>query len=47
MALGSSFPETGGKNQCSIHWDLVADMKNQSEIYADDEIFYKNGKFII
>ena len=47
MALGSAFPETGGKNECAIHWDLVADMKTQSEIYADNELFYKNGKFII
>jgi aminopeptidase len=47
MALGSAFPETGGKNECAIHWDLVADMKTQSEIYADNELFYKKGKFII
>ncbi len=47
MALGAAFPETGGKNECAVHWDLIADMKNQSEIYADNELFYKNGKFII
>lgn len=47
MALGFAFPETGGKNECAVHWDLIADMKNQSEIYADNELFYKNGKFII
>lgn len=47
MALGASYPETGGKNECAVHWDLIADMKNESEIYADSELIYKNGKFVI
>jgi len=47
MALGASYPETGGKNECSIHWDLLADMSNGGEIYADGELVYKNGEFII
>jgi len=47
MALGASYPETGGINESSIHWDLLADMKDGGEIYADEELIYKNGKFII
>ncbi len=47
MALGASYPETGGKNESPIHWDLLADMKNGGRIYADDELIYKNGEFLI
>jgi aminopeptidase len=36
--------ETGGKNQSSIHWDLLKDMKT-GEIYADNELVYQKGKF--
>lgn len=46
MALGAAYPETGGKNESAIHWDLLADM-NDGQILADDEIIYKNGKFIV
>ena len=47
LAIGRSLPESGGVNKSSIHWDMVCDMKDGGEIYADDELIYKNGKFII
>jgi aminopeptidase len=47
MALGNSYPESGGKNESAIHWDLLKDMKKDGEICADDKLFYKNGKFLI
>lgn len=47
MALGASYPEAGGKNVSGLHWDLIKNMKNGSEIYADDVLIYKNGKFVI
>lgn len=47
MAVGSSYPETGGKNVSGLHWDLIKNMKNGSEIYADDKLIYKDGKFLI
>ena len=46
MALGQSYLQAGGKNQSSIHWDLITDMTNGGAIYADDEKIYENGKFI-
>ena len=46
MAIGQSYLQAGGKNQSAIHWDMIADMKNGGEIYADDEKIYENGKFI-
>jgi aminopeptidase len=47
MALGASYPESGGLNKSGIHWDILKDMKKDGEIYADKELFYKNGKFLI
>jgi len=47
MAVGASYPETGGKNESSIHWDLLADMSKDGEIFADGEKIYENGHFII
>ena len=46
LALGRSIPISGGKNQSSIHWDLLKDMKH-GEIHADRELIYENGKFMI
>lgn len=46
-ALGNGFEEAGGKNESAIHWDLLADMTKDGKIFADDELFYKNGKFLM
>jgi len=46
IALGDSYPESGGLNKSAIHWDILKDMKKGGEIYADRELFYKNGKFL-
>lgn len=46
MALGDSMPEAGGKNKSNIHWDMLCDMREEGRIYADGELFYKNGNFI-
>ena len=47
MALGASIPESGGVNKAAIHWDILKDMKKDGEIYAENRLFYKNGKFLI
>src|SRR6056297_1049413 len=47
LALGRSYPETGGENISTIHWDMLCDMKDGGEIYADGELIYRDGKFII
>jgi len=46
MALGQSYFQTGGKNQSAIHWDMIGNMVNGGQIFADDELIYENGKFI-
>ena len=34
-------------NESAIHWDMIADMKDGGKIYADGELIYENGHFII
>ena len=47
LAVGASIPESGGVNKSGIHWDLVCDLKKNSEIVADGKVIYRNGKFTI
>lgn len=47
LALGASFPATGGMNQSIIHWDMVYDLRTGSEIRVDGELFCKDGCFTI
>lgn len=46
MALGSSYLESGGKNHSAIHWDMICDLRHQSEIRVDGELFYRDGQFV-
>ncbi|HXX39096.1 MAG TPA: aminopeptidase [bacterium] len=47
MALGAAYPETGGKNNSGLHWDMILDLRgNGAEVYADGEIVYRNGRFL-
>ncbi len=47
MAIGQSYLQTGGKNQSSIHWDMISDMTKGGEIWADGQKIYENGRFLV
>jgi aminopeptidase len=47
MAVGAGYPETGSANQSSVHWDFICDMRTDSQVLVDGELFYKNGEFQI
>jgi len=47
MAVGQSYIMTGGKNTSSVHWDLIADMTKGGKIFADEQLIYQNGQFLI
>jgi aminopeptidase len=47
LALGNGYPEAGGRNKSSLHWDLITDARSQTEMHADGTLFYKDGKFVI
>jgi aminopeptidase len=47
LAIGAAGdPQSGSKNESAIHWDMLKDMKNGGEIYADGDLIYKNGSFL-
>ncbi len=46
LALGASYPESGGTNRSALHWDLVCDLRSGSEVYADGELVYRDGRFL-
>ena len=46
FAVGASYPETRGKNESGIHWDMLCDM-SESEITVDGDLFYKDGKTVV
>ena len=33
-------------NQSGIHWDLICDLRDDSEILVDHELAYHPGKFV-
>lgn len=47
MAVGMSYPESGGVNQSQVHWDMVCDMRNGGKLFADGNLIYENGVFTI
>ncbi|HYL43604.1 MAG TPA: aminopeptidase, partial [Ktedonobacteraceae bacterium] len=47
LALGASIPQTRGVNQSVLHWDMVCDLRNGSEIHVDDQLFCKDGRFVV
>ncbi len=46
IALGAGYPDTGSKNVSTIHWDMICDMRTDSTIHVDGELFYKDGQFV-
>jgi aminopeptidase len=46
MAIGQSYPQCGGKNESSVHWDMIADMTKGGQIFADEQLIYENGYFL-
>ncbi len=45
LALGRSYPETGGKNRSALHWDLICDLRRGGRLSADGETLMEDGRF--
>ena len=45
LALGRSYPETGGLNESAVHWDLICDLRNGGCLTADGEVVQEGGAF--
>jgi aminopeptidase len=46
LALGRSYPETGGTNESVVHWDLICDLRDGGRLSADGETILDAGRFI-
>jgi aminopeptidase len=46
LALGRAYAECGGKNQSSLHWDLVKDLRSEGVIELDGRPVFENGRFL-
>ena len=47
MAVGAGYPDSGSKNKSSIHWDMICDMRTDSTIHVDGDLFYQDGQFTV
>jgi aminopeptidase len=50
MALGNSYPETGGTNTSTLHWDMICDLRGAAgggEVWVDETLFLKDGKLML
>ena len=47
LAIGNGYPETGSKQQSTIHKDMLVEMRNGGKIFADGKLIYENGHFLI
>ena len=45
LALGQSYPETGGVNQSALHWDLIVDTRRGGRITADGAVVMEDGQW--
>jgi aminopeptidase len=46
LAVGSSYPETGGVNESAVHWDLVCDLRRGGRLTADGQPLLVDGSFV-
>ena len=47
LALGRSYPESGGRNVSALHWDLILDLRDGGTLWADDDVIERDGKFVV
>ena len=47
LALGRSYPESGGTNASALHWDLICDLRDAGRLSADDETVVERGTVVI
>ncbi len=38
LAVGRSYPETGGTNESAVHWDMICDLRDGGRLTADGEV---------
>jgi len=44
LAIGRSYPETGGVNESAVHWDMICDLRRGGRLTADGEPVVVDGR---
>ena len=47
LAVGASYPESGGTNTSAIHWDMVCDLRKGGRITVDGDLLMEDGKLLV
>ena len=47
LALGNSYPETGGVNKSALHWDLILDLRKGGRVTADGRVVMEDGRWLV
>ncbi len=47
LAIGMSYPETGGANSSAVHWDMVCDLREGGSLTVDGDELQRDGKFLV
>jgi aminopeptidase len=47
MAVGASYPESGGTNESAVHTDLVCDLRLGGKLEVDGEVMQEDGRFVV
>jgi aminopeptidase len=47
MAVGRSYPESGGVNESAVHTDLVCDLRLGGKLIVDGETMQEDGRFVV
>ncbi len=47
LAVGRSYPDTGGRNESAIHWDMICDLREGGRITVDGTVLQEDGRFAV
>jgi aminopeptidase len=47
LAVGMSYPESGGTNNSAVHWDMVCDLREGGSITVDGTELQRDGRFVV
>ncbi len=47
MAVGASYPESGGTNESAVHTDMVCDLRLGGRLEVDGETMQEDGSFVV
>jgi aminopeptidase len=47
LAVGASYPESGGTNESSVHWDMVCDLRRGGRVTVDGDVLMEDGELLV